>query len=178
LALVTTSLAACGAGRSESVATSGTNTLSGPPSTIGLANTHIGTVLVDSTGRTLYAFTKDQTSTSACSGQCVIVWSPLRTTRHLVVGSGLGVSLVATSARPDGQPQVTYNGHRLYRFSDDNRPGEANGQGLASFGGVWLVLSPAGREIPVQPSAAGTRPAYSAGFQQSPEVRRHEHGNR
>ena len=56
-------------------------------------------------------------------------------------------SIVATSARSDGEPQITYNGHPLYLFSGDQRPGDANGQGVNAFGGLWYVLSSAGNQI-------------------------------
>jgi hypothetical protein len=71
------------------------------------------------------------------------------------VGGGTNASLLATSARSDGKPQVTYNGHPLYLFSADHKAGDTNGQGVNAFGGLWYVLSSSGDEI--------TTPAGSGG---------------
>jgi predicted lipoprotein with Yx(FWY)xxD motif len=63
------------------------------------------------------------------------------------VGTGLNASLVATTARSDGEPEVTYNGHPLYLFINDQKAGDTTGQGVNAFGAKWFVLSPAGIEI-------------------------------
>ena len=42
--------------------------------------------------------------------------------------------------RHDGLYQIAYNGQPLYLFSNDNRPGDINGQGLD---GLWSVATPA-----------------------------------
>jgi predicted lipoprotein with Yx(FWY)xxD motif len=34
--------------------------------------------------------------------------------------------------------QVTYNGHLLYTYSGDSKPGDTNGEGI---GGVWFVAT-------------------------------------
>jgi predicted lipoprotein with Yx(FWY)xxD motif len=44
-------------------------------------------------------------------------------------------------------PQVTYNGHPLYLFQGDQKPGATTGQGSTAFGAPWYVLSPAGAQI-------------------------------
>jgi predicted lipoprotein with Yx(FWY)xxD motif len=67
---------------------------------------------------------------------------------------------VGTTARPDGEPQVTYNGHPLYLFAGDQNPGDKNGQGLSAFGAKWYVLSPAGNQITQQPSSSGGNSGY------------------
>ena len=38
--------------------------------------------------------------------------------------------------------QVAYNGHLLYRFAGDKAKGDAKGEGLQAFGGVWQVATP------------------------------------
>lgn len=80
---------------------------------------------------------------------------PLRATGKPTVGGGANASIVATSDRSDGKPQVTYNGHPLYLFSADQKAGDTNGQGVNAFGGLWYVLSSSGDEI--------TTPAGSSG---------------
>ena len=43
--------------------------------------------------------------------------------------------------------QVTYNGHPLYYFVGDTKPGDTTGEGINAFGGGWDVLSPSGMKI-------------------------------
>src|SRR4051812_19216148 len=60
----------CGGSSGDSNATAAApppKTTSAPPAAVRVANTHLGKILVDSKGRTLYLFTKDSTNTSACS---------------------------------------------------------------------------------------------------------------
>ena len=40
-----------------------------------------------------------------------------------------------------------YNGHPLYLFSGDQKPGDTNGEGVNAFGGLWYALSSAGNQI-------------------------------
>jgi predicted lipoprotein with Yx(FWY)xxD motif len=77
---------------------------------------------------------------------------PLRATGKPTVGGGANASIVATSARSDGKPQITYNGHPLYLFSGDQKPGDTNGQGVNAFGGLWYALSSAGSQIVSAPN--------------------------
>ena len=92
-------------------------------------------------------FQKDSGTTSACSGACAVNWPPLRASGKPTLGSGANSSLVGTTVRSDGKPQVTYNGHPLYYFVTDHKPGQTTGQGVNQFGGPWWVLSAAGKEI-------------------------------
>ena len=116
-------------------------------STIHVRKTGLGRILVDSHGRTLYLFKKDHGTRSACFGACATAWPPLRATGKPTAGNGVNASMVATTKRSDGKPQVTYNGHPLYLFEGDKNPGDTTGQGLNAFGARWFVLSPAGRQI-------------------------------
>src|SRR6266496_2966285 len=104
-------------------------------------------LLVDSQGRALYLFQKDMGTKSACTGACAVAWPPLRASAHPLAGTGVTVSKVATTARSDGAPQVTYNGHPLYLYAADQRPGDTNGQGITAFGGGWFVLAAAGNLV-------------------------------
>jgi Secreted repeat of unknown function len=69
------------------------------------------------------------------------------------VAGGLTASKVATTARSGGK-QVTYNGHPLYRFAGDQKPGDTSGQGINAFGGKWYVLSPSGTQVTSAPSSS------------------------
>ena len=112
-----------------------------------IAKTRLGRILVDSKGITLYDFVKDKGKTSVCYGACAALWPPLITHGKPVAGPGVRASLLGTTKRKDGKLEVTYNGHPLYYFVSDRKPGQTTGQGLNQFGGPWWVLSPAGKEI-------------------------------
>ena len=70
---------------------------------------------------------------------------------------GLTTSKLATITRSDGTRQVTYNGHPLYLFVKDHKPGDVKGQGVSAFGAAWFALSPSGSQI------SATRPASTSG---------------
>jgi predicted lipoprotein with Yx(FWY)xxD motif len=115
--------------------------------TVAVAKSPLGRILVDSRGITLYDFPKDRGTTSSCYGACAALWPPLTTKAKPVAGRGVRASLLGTTKRKDGKLEVTYNGHPLYYFVSDRKPGQTTGQGLDQFGAPWWVLSPAGKEI-------------------------------
>jgi predicted lipoprotein with Yx(FWY)xxD motif len=115
--------------------------------TVGVATTPLGRILVDAGGRTLYLFEKDKPGRSSCSGACAGYWPPLLTTGKPAAKTGAKASLLGVTRRADGTTQVTYAGHPLYRFFQDAKPGQTNGQNLRLSGAEWYVLSPAGRKI-------------------------------
>jgi predicted lipoprotein with Yx(FWY)xxD motif len=152
LPLVVFAVAGCGGG-GNSVAQPKTS--NGQPATIGIANTGLGSVLVDAKGRTLYLFQKDVGTKSACTGACATDWPPLRDSGQPTLGSGANASLAGTTPRSDGAPQVIYNRHPLYLFSGDQKPGDTNGQGVNAFGGLWYVLSPSGNQVTTSAGSGG-----------------------
>jgi predicted lipoprotein with Yx(FWY)xxD motif len=112
-----------------------------------VAKTGLGNILVDSHGLTLYLFKADRGTTSKCSGACATAWPPLRATGKPTAGSGANPSLVGSTARSDGKPQVTYNRHPVYLYAGDQKPGDTNGQAINGFGAGWFALSSRGTEI-------------------------------
>jgi predicted lipoprotein with Yx(FWY)xxD motif len=106
----------------------------------------LGMVLVDSKGFVLYDFHKDKGTTSACYGACAEGWPPLLTAGEPKPSNGANASLLGTAERRDGTTQVTYNGHPLYTFAGDQKPGEANGNDISAFGGEWYALKGNGEE--------------------------------
>ena len=111
-------VAGCG---SSSAAPADPTTKDGRPATLGVADEDLGRILVDSQAHTLYLFQKDSGTTSTCTGACASNWPPLRANGTPTVGSGANASMVGTTARSDGKPQVTYNGHPLYLFVNDQK---------------------------------------------------------
>jgi len=117
-----------------------------------------GQILVDGSGHTLYLLTADAGAKSSCYSACAAVWPP-DTTTGTPTNSGVTASLVGTSARTDHTTQVTYKGHPLYTFAQDAKPGDVNGEGIASFGGTWYVVGIDGSAITSAPTAPATTPS-------------------
>ena len=122
-------------------------------------NSAMGSILVNSSGWTLYVFTKDTQGTgsaaavSACTGGCASLWPPLLTNGAPTAGTGVTAPMLGTLTRSDGSVQVTYNGWPLYTYSKDMAAGDTNGQGFLS---VWFAVTPAGMQ------ASGAMPAPAA----------------
>jgi len=115
--------------------------------TVAVAKSRLGRILVDSKGITLYDFVKDKGGASSCYGACAALWPPLITKAKPHAGQGVRASLLGTTKRKDGKLEVTYNGHPLYYFVSDRKPGQTTGQGVNQFGSPWWVISPTGKEI-------------------------------
>jgi predicted lipoprotein with Yx(FWY)xxD motif len=158
--LTALAVAACGGGGAATAspppAPSKTTTTPVQTASVRVANSRLGRILVDSTGHTLYLFKGDSGTSSACSGACAVAWPPLLTGATPAVAGGANAALVATIPRSDGARQVTYNGHPLYTFVKDHKPGDVNGQGLTAFGAAWFVVSPAGNQISSHPAGPGS----------------------
>jgi predicted lipoprotein with Yx(FWY)xxD motif len=106
----------------------------------------LGTILVDSEGRTLYDFHKDKGSKSACYGACAGAWPPVLSEGDPQAQGPADRSMLGTTKRKDGTVQVTYNGWPLYTYAGDQNPGEANGNDIDEFGAEWYALQPNGQE--------------------------------
>jgi predicted lipoprotein with Yx(FWY)xxD motif len=159
-ALTALTLAACGSGGGEGATAAAPKSTGGQTATVGVATTGLGKILVDSRGRTLYLFKKDSGTNSACAGACASAWPPLRANVEPTVGSGTNASLVATTRRSDGAQQVTYNGHPLYLYQGDQKPGDTDGQGSTAFGAAWYALTPAGNQVSGRASSSGGGGGY------------------
>ena len=101
---------------------------------VGLKTAKVGgvTVLTNARGFTLYSFAPDTSTTSKCNGPCAQAWPPVKP------GTASGVKgAFATIKRPNGTAQLTFHGHPLYTFVGDKAPGQAKGNGVNAFGGLW-----------------------------------------
>jgi predicted lipoprotein with Yx(FWY)xxD motif len=114
-----------------------------PAPAASLADSSLGKIVVDGSGRTLYAFTKDADGTSTCLDACANAWPPAIVTGDVAV-QGLDQSLFTTVPRPDGSMQLKMGKWPLYTFSGDAAPGDVNGQGS---GGSWFVVGQDGKLI-------------------------------
>ena len=115
--------------------------------TLKLRNTNFGRILVDGNGRALYLFTREGSTKSRCYGQCAVAWPPFYARGRLRAGSGLDPDKLASSRRRDGRRIVTYNGHPLYYYVTDTKPGQVTCHDVVEFGGTWLVVNPDGNAV-------------------------------
>jgi predicted lipoprotein with Yx(FWY)xxD motif len=119
-------LAACGGGGDDS---SGSATASGGGTTVAIKSIDgVGDVLVDSSGKALYASDVEADGKVRCTGACTSFWKPL-TLDSAKPTAADGVGRIGVATRPDGDKQVTVDGKLLYTFSED-QPGKVEGNGF------------------------------------------------
>lgn len=113
-----------------------------------LRKTSVGTILVDSRGFTLYAFTPDGPNHDSCASipHCLSIWPAVTATGKPIAGPGVRRSLIGT-IKLGGQRQVTYAGHPLYRYIADTGPGQTFYIDILQFGGRWPAVNGAGHEV-------------------------------
>jgi predicted lipoprotein with Yx(FWY)xxD motif len=115
------------------------------------------TVLVTRQGRTLYFLTAEVRGKFICTdATCLSLWRPLTVPRGT---KPAGVRSLGTVKRPDGRTQVTFRNHPLYRFKNDRKPGDANGNGFKDVG-TWLAASTGGKKTTAPPPSGG----YGGGY--------------
>jgi predicted lipoprotein with Yx(FWY)xxD motif len=146
-AVIAMTLAGCGGASKTNQSTPAATTPNVRATTVDVRKTALGTILVNSTGRTLYLFEKDKGKTSSCSGACASTWPPVTTKATPKPGTGVSAAMLGTTKRSDGTTEVTYNGHPLYTYAGDAAPGDTTGEGLNQFGAEWYVLSPHGDKV-------------------------------
>ena len=117
----------------------------------------LGTVLVNSGGRTLYVFMKDAHRHVTCTGSCASFWPPLKWkgSGKPRAGGAAKSKMVAWDKDPDGGKVVTYNKWPLYTYSGDSAAGQANGWNTNLNGGKWYVISAKGKVVKHKSSSGG-----------------------
>ena len=113
----------------------------------------VGTVLVNSSGYTLYMFQPDGQRRVTCTKLCAAVWPPVKISpgARLVAGPGVRAALLGSDPDPSGGRVVTYNGWPLYTYRNDVQPGSVNGQDIDLNGGYWYVMRPSGEPVTERP---------------------------
>ena len=117
--------------------------------TVQLHSTSLGKILVNSSGFTLYEFTRDAHDMNSCvkvSG-CAKVWPALSTSGKPTAGSGVKASLLSTITLPGGAKQVTYAGHPLYTYAPSSERAETAYVGVKFFGGTWDAVNASGGAV-------------------------------
>src|SRR5262249_7836531 len=85
---------------------------------------------------------------------CIALWQPL------VVAKGVkptGVSHLTIVMRPDGKRQVAFRRAPLYRFAQDTKAGQTNGNGFKDVG-VWRPATISGTAT--APAKSSPMPSY------------------
>jgi predicted lipoprotein with Yx(FWY)xxD motif len=129
--------AACGSSSGGEAASAPPGAASGaalPSSALKTTTISGAAVLTSAQCFTLYWFAPDTATTSKCNGSCARIWPPVK--GPATAGPGVPGTL-ATIARSDGPTQATYDGHPLYTYVGDSRPGQVNGNNLNLNGGLW-----------------------------------------
>jgi predicted lipoprotein with Yx(FWY)xxD motif len=98
-------------------------------------------ILVDVKGMSLYYLTSDTATSSACTGGCAGNWPALLSdSAPTAPSSARGKLAIVKTANGS---QVSYNSHLLYRFKQDTKPSDVNGDGIKGpKNGVWHVATP------------------------------------
>lgn len=163
-------LAAAGCGGSTAAGTASTSSAgtasaaAGTAVVISTAQGVGGTHLIGQSGKAVYLWMADTSSTSTCSGACAAAWPPV-TTKGTPTASGSAVAAdLGTTKRSDGTEQVTYDGHPLYYYAGDSAAGQTNGQGSNGFGALWWLVAPSGTAITTSTSGGSAAPSSSGAY--------------
>ncbi|MFI6101685.1 hypothetical protein ACIA8G_39575 [Lentzea sp. NPDC051213] len=106
-----------------------------------IAQSDLGPILVDQSGRTLYAFTKDEDKSSACDADCIAVWPALTAQSAVAAKDGAEAKLVS---QIEESSQAVYGKWPLYYYVGDQVAGDVNGQGVDD---EWFAIAADGKLV-------------------------------
>jgi predicted lipoprotein with Yx(FWY)xxD motif len=118
----------------------------GAKPTVKIANTLVGPLLVNQSGRTVYMFVRDKRGKDVCrtiSG-CEKDWPAVTTAGKPVLGPGVNKSLLGTIPYKGNLREVTYKGHPLHTYRFDTSKGSVINIGIVQYGGAWYALNAKG----------------------------------
>lgn len=93
-----------------------------------MGTTSMGKAWVNAKGMALYTFDKDKGGKSMCNDKCATEWPPLAVAKN---GKAAGDWTIVI--RDDKSKMWAYEGHPLYTFIDDKKPGEVTGDNKDGF---------------------------------------------
>lgn len=96
-----------------------------------------GAVLTTRDGFTLYTFDNDVAGSgrSVCNAPCSGIFAP-----YLVEAGDVASGALSIIDRDDGTKQWAHKGKPLYKFFNDQKPGETGGDGMNR--NIWHVARP------------------------------------
>src|SRR5262245_1226169 len=115
----------------------------------------VGVVLVDKNGMTLYTLTNNGAAVP-CDTTCQGFWPPLVVTAGAKATGAKGVKKLGLT----DTDQVTVNNLPVYRYAGDSQKGQANGEGINTFGGVWHVVKKSGASTPAKTQSSSSSGGY------------------
>jgi predicted lipoprotein with Yx(FWY)xxD motif/cytochrome c5 len=107
-------------------------------------HSELGEILVDGEGYSLYVFTRDEDGRSTCVDQCADSWPPILIDGQVGFGEAVDLGLLGTTERDGEAAQLTFAGQPLYRFAEDEEPGDVNGHGVDE---AWFLVRPGGEAV-------------------------------
>ena len=115
-------------------------------------NSRVGKIIAAGINHhTLYAFSRDSKTKSACYGTCSKTWIPMWAKGKIEAASGSGVNgkKLGKIRRKSGSYQVTYYGQPLYTYTGDHKAKDINGHQKYQFKGSWYaILAYGGTQAP------------------------------
>jgi predicted lipoprotein with Yx(FWY)xxD motif len=111
------------------------------------------TLVVSASGRTLYEL---KPGAGCKSKSCFQFWPPLKVSKNAKLTAAKGIKGKLGKLHRDGFYQVTLGGDPRYLFADDSGRGQANGNGIKSFGGTWHVIATSASKQPATTSTSST----------------------
>jgi len=98
-------------------------------------DTNLGEIYTDNNGMTLYTFNDDTPNTSNCNGGCAAKWPPL-----IASDKAEEKDRFSVITRADNSKQWALDGRPLYRWINDNAPGDTTGEEVRAD---WYVAQTA-----------------------------------
>ena len=139
------------------VATAPASAAKAPPTVTIVKAKGVGKILADSNGMALYTLTANGAAVP-CTDACLAAWPPLTAS-----GTPTGAKRVKKLGMTD-TGQVTHAGLPLYLFAGDKKKGQATGEGISSFGGVWHVVKAKASSSSRSSSSPATSSAGGLGY--------------
>ena len=94
----------------------------------------------------VYTFSRDHGPQSSCYGACARTFIPVLTDGTPVAAGGANAGAIGMTTRADGTQQVTYNGHPLYMYNQEQLTGltgtAGNGNGVEFDDGTLRLVTP------------------------------------
>ncbi|TSD45921.1 hypothetical protein FFI94_006905 [Rhodococcus sp. KBS0724] len=109
------------------------------------ADSPLGTITVDGEGMTVYIYDPDEEHPTgdSCDESCLRYWPAVTSVTDSPVTEGINAA-IGTVPGPEGSFQVTVNGKPVYRYLDDQVPGDMSGQ---SIGSLWFMIDEFGNPV-------------------------------
>jgi predicted lipoprotein with Yx(FWY)xxD motif len=120
--------------------------------TVEIAKTNLGKILILGTGENsesvLYLFTHDSRNKDTCAkiGGCTSIWPIATVSGKPTAGPGVKSSLLKTIT-VKGKHQLTYDGHPLYLYAEDEGVTDTGYVGTPQFGGTWDAVRASGSKV-------------------------------